>query len=622
MPKPKIPNQRKANLDHKKRVEQYVVLIRQVYDNMAREAARLASLAGADGDKPFSFDDYPFTKSAITRLQSQMMADLEAIIMSGTSAEWKESNLVQDLVAKKVLTAYTGSSRSGEEFTRYYQTNPDVLKSFLQRREGGMTLSDRVWNLSEQYKIELEDAISTSLAPGKSAQELSMDVRQCLNDPDLMFRRFRYKDEQGRWKRKWKKRYTDDAGHVRFMDCDKPSFRDSRTGPGYYKSSAKNAMRLARTEINMAYRTAEQERWRQFDFVVGYEVKTTQNGHHVEDICDRLAGKYPKDFKFVGWHPNCMCYCIPILKTEDEFWALDEDKPSVNEVTDVPGNFKEWIADNSDRIEKATERGTLPYFIKDNRKMVDGILKGRDKEEEESHRGNPFARMLDDVQTRMISRKFKDIETYPELEERAAEMLAKEVGNDLRVVIDPELMPLDTAKVHLTELVSVTKDYRLRQGRLAEVVLGYEPDDPDEYGVTTYNPRIGEKRVKLTSKIAVRDPKDAIYNSRCDKSRLPFSLASHEAGHLLINFNAPATLELQIIKAQFADIYSEYINEISQYHLKKETDKLNKISIGDYGTVGKEGEFFAECFQEYRNSSKPSKYAKKVGKLIDSYFKK
>lgn len=75
----------------------------------------------------------------------------------------------------------------------------------------------------------------------------------------------------------------------------------------------------------------------------------------------------------------CICYTIPILKTEEEFWNLDEDTPSVNGVRDVPDNFKEWIADNSDRIEKATELGTLPYFIKDNREVVDEVMSGEDK---------------------------------------------------------------------------------------------------------------------------------------------------------------------------------------------------------------------------------------------------
>lgn len=126
----------------------------------------------------------------------------------------------------------------------------------------------------------------------------------------------------------------------------------------------------------MAYRKAEQERWKSFDFVVGYEVKITRNGKHVEDICDCLKGKYRKDFKFMGWHPMCMCYTIPILKTEDEFFDEDEDAKSVNEVEDVPQGFKDWVKDNEERIDKAAERGRLPYFIADNKKVVENILEG------------------------------------------------------------------------------------------------------------------------------------------------------------------------------------------------------------------------------------------------------
>lgn len=125
----------------------------------------------------------------------------------------------------------------------------------------------------------------------------------------------------------------------------------------------------------MAYRTAEQERWKSFDFVVGYEVKITQNGKHVPDICDDLAGKYPKSFIFRCWHPMCLCYTIPILKTEDEFFG-DDDTESVNAVKDVPQGFKDWVNDNEDRINAAEKRGTLPYFIRDNKEKVTWILKG------------------------------------------------------------------------------------------------------------------------------------------------------------------------------------------------------------------------------------------------------
>jgi hypothetical protein len=41
---------------------------------------------------------------------------------------------------------------------------------------------------------------------------------------------------------------------------------------------------------------------------------------------------------------------------------------------DVPGNFKQWVKDNQDRITAARERGTEPYFLRDNAQQVDGIL--------------------------------------------------------------------------------------------------------------------------------------------------------------------------------------------------------------------------------------------------------
>ncbi len=356
--KPKIPNSRKANIEHKKRTERYAQIIQEIYDRVAQQAARKASLIGYDPGKPFSFEDYPMTRREIVKLQMQMISDVTAVIMAGTSNEWKESNLVQDLVARKVLTAYTDTDKLGEEYTRYFQTNPDALKAFQQRKAEGMNLAQRVWKLSEQYRAELEESISAAIAPGTSAMELAAEVKKYLKEPDKRFRRIKEKMEDGTFK--WHLSKNAKAYHP---------------GRGVYRSSARNAQRLARTEINMAYRTAEQTRWRQFDFVVGYEVKTTQNGMHIEDICDQLAGKYPKDFVFTGWHPQCMCYTIPILKTEDEFWELYGDKPSVNEVTDVPDNFKEWIRENSGRIAEAEKRGGLPYFIKDNMGHVDEARK-------------------------------------------------------------------------------------------------------------------------------------------------------------------------------------------------------------------------------------------------------
>ena len=70
-----------------------------------------------------------------------------------------------------------------------------------------------------------------------------------------------------------------------------------------------------------------------------------------------------------------MCYVIPIIKTEEQFWLLKEERGKDNaEITDVPQGFKTWVANNQDRIARAEQRGTLPYFVRDNRARV-GFVK-------------------------------------------------------------------------------------------------------------------------------------------------------------------------------------------------------------------------------------------------------
>ena len=151
-----------------------------------------------------------------------------------------------------------------------------------------------------------------------------------------------------------------------------------------------NARRLAATETNIAYRTADYERMKNLDFVVGIEIHLSHNHtckgrdgkpHPFTDICNELEGKYPKDFKFTGWHPHCRCYVTSILKTDEEI-AEDTKKilrgepvdgESENTVEDVPSGYKKWMEKNEERIKEAKKKGTLPYFVRDNEKMVSGM---------------------------------------------------------------------------------------------------------------------------------------------------------------------------------------------------------------------------------------------------------
>ncbi len=348
MAKPKIPNQKKKYQELNGRLNRYVALVEQIYDTLNLEAAKAVSRTkySPDSDKPFKWSDYPQAKKQIDDIQKHFVEDINATIYRGTTEEWKNSNEAQDLIANKVLKAYNAQVDK-EKYKVLYQTNSDALKAFQNRKDKGLNISAKLWQQSMIYKEELEAAISCAIQKGTSSVTLSKQISKYLLDFPLLQKD--YKDRYG------------SAEHI--QDCE-------------YRS-----IRLARSEINMAYRTAENERWKQMDFVVGYEIKLSSS-HHSRmphgDICDTLAGKYPKDFTWTGWHPNDLCYKVPILKTEEEFWEWDGrsdvSTESVNEVKDVPDTFKQWVGANAYRIEKSKKRGTLPYFIRDNQKRIDSIL--------------------------------------------------------------------------------------------------------------------------------------------------------------------------------------------------------------------------------------------------------
>lgn len=343
MAKPKIPNQKKKYQELNNRLNRYVALVEQIYDTLNLEAAKAVSRTdySADSDKPFKWTDYPQTKKQIGDIQMQFVDDIHTVIYRGTSEEWQNSNEVQDLMADKVLQAYDAIVDK-KKYTVLYQTNSDALKAFQNRKDKGLNVSDKLWNQSTIYKEELEAAISCAIQKGTSAITLSKQISKYLLDfPSLQKD---YKEKYG------------SAKHLK--DCE-------------YRS-----IRLARSEINMAYRTAENERWKQMDFVVGYEIK--RSGREFPcTVCESLTGKYPKDFIWTGWHPTCRCYKIPILKTEEEFWALDgrsaATAESVNEVKDVPDGFKQWVLSNQQRINEAKRNGTLPYFLLNNKSVLNRI---------------------------------------------------------------------------------------------------------------------------------------------------------------------------------------------------------------------------------------------------------
>lgn len=374
-------NPKSATQARIKRTEAYAERVRLLFAQTVNEILALnKSMPQLDEGEMFSFAGESMKRQKeVERLLRQLHSVATIAIEKGIRLEWSQAN---DECDKLVKSCFGKRALSSPEFAAWTQRNGAAMNAFIARSENGLNLSQRVWKSVEQLRDEMEVAITVSVGEGESAASMSRKVRQYLNDPDLMFRRFRYKDpETGEWRRKWKKRIKDPAtGKVKWIDYDKRTYQDQWTGRGYYKSSAQNAMRVARTETNIAYRRADNERWQQMDFVLGQRVNLSRS-HPKKDICDKLAGDYPVDFVFDGWHPQCFCFVTPILMDEDEmakvsgaFLRGEKYVPRGKRITDYPDNFKQWVSEHKEDIAQSRDRGTEPYFIRNNAMAIDVIL--------------------------------------------------------------------------------------------------------------------------------------------------------------------------------------------------------------------------------------------------------
>lgn len=401
-----------------KRCETYALKVRSIMEKRIGEVVSMCEGLELQDGKPFAFADYPEISKQVQATFRLMYSEIYQSIRGNITQEWYYSNADID----GLLAGLFGKgAMQDKHFARYFARNKEAMNQFFARKEQGMNLSQRVWAITGNAKADMEVAIDLSLGQGLDAGDLSRKVRQYLQEPDMLFRRFRYrvqepvlddkgkpvldkngqpvmqgkvdKDGQPVYGRKWKRRHYDKATDSFYWVDDNP--HNYHTGRGVYRSSYKNAMRLARTETNMAYRAADCERWERMEFVRGFRVVLSKN-HPCEDICNDLSaadendtsgkGEYPKGFMFKGWHPHCFCYCVPLLCTEDELFSLT-DKILRGEDTSgfVPAGlieqpneqFMQWVEANKDKISDQIADpqrgwGSLPYFLQDNYSKATG----------------------------------------------------------------------------------------------------------------------------------------------------------------------------------------------------------------------------------------------------------
>lgn len=338
-----------------------------------------------DDDALFSFDNFPNLKARLNDIFNDYFQNNVLCYKNG----------ITDGVAlaynhdSAVLGGFSIMSNKALRVARNI-----AAETFISNRlnsKQGLNLAQTVWNYCQQTKSEFEMAMSNVIADGlkkgTSAEEVGKSIRRYLNNPDMMYRRYHTIKIQKNGQKKdvvtWRRKRIID-GKVRFVE--EPL---EKVGMGVYRSSRKNALRVARTEINSAYHKARNERWQNEPFVIGQWIHVSPQ-HEIDDICNDLEGRYPKGFPWDGWHPSCTCTSDPILisgeekkKFYDRLYAGEDMSGYISPYTvnDVPDNYKKYIRDNAENIVNAQKRGKLAWHLVNSRKYWENLLSAAQRKE-------------------------------------------------------------------------------------------------------------------------------------------------------------------------------------------------------------------------------------------------
>lgn len=336
-----------------------------------------------EDDALFNFDNFPQLKARLNDIfndyyQNSLLC-YKSSITDGVALAYNHDEMV--IGGYSVLTD-----------TAIRVARDTAAATFISNRlktKNGLNLAQIIWNYCQQTKSEFEMAMSNTIADGikkgSSAEEIGKSIRKYLNDPDMMYRRYHTIKVQKNGKKKdvvtWRRRRIID-GKVHFIE--EPL---EKVGMGVYRSARKNALRVARTEINSAYHKARNERWQNEPFVIGQYIHVSPQ-HNIDDICNDLEGRYPKDYVWISWHPQCICTSDPITiqgEEKKEFYKrlmAGEDMSnyvSPFAVLTMPEKYNQYIKDNSEAIVKAGMRGKLAWHLQDNTKYWAHLLSPSDR---------------------------------------------------------------------------------------------------------------------------------------------------------------------------------------------------------------------------------------------------
>ncbi len=151
--------------------------------------------------------------------------------------------------------------------------NTDAVNAVLAWKPGGLAFSDRVWDITWSTQKQIMSAIQKGVVQGTSAADLARDIRKFLVQPETL---------RGK------------------------KLAALEPGVGVYRSSYKNALRLASTELNRAFNEATVRYAQRKTWIAGF-IWRAGSYEPCEELCAPNVDKFfdKDEAPLLPAHPHC-----------------------------------------------------------------------------------------------------------------------------------------------------------------------------------------------------------------------------------------------------------------------------------------------------------------------------
>lgn len=174
----KYVNPTKLQKELFKRTEGYSSSVRNVYIEVLSRLINLVKGTELEDGKPFSFSNYGYGDEA-TAIFRELYSRVYQEIRGDVEKEWMLSNANNDELVKSIFGA---KAIEDNHFARFFQHNKEAMNAFFSRKTGeeGLSLSQKVWKYTGQYRDELENALDLAIGEGTPANKLASKIQKYL----------------------------------------------------------------------------------------------------------------------------------------------------------------------------------------------------------------------------------------------------------------------------------------------------------------------------------------------------------------------------------------------------------------------------------------------------------